>query len=141
MYIMWIMFDWIKCITVFHIKSLYLTVLKLLYFPSNIYHYMSLTVDPFPNQIEWQLFECVINTSWLIIKGYIFGVWLGFSDVQREGHMVSVSDRRRPGYVNWIKGQPDNYGGNEDCAMYWKDLTGWNDSPCSTKINFVCTKK
>ena len=45
------------------------------------------------------------------------------------------------GYVNWIKGQPDNYRGNEDCAMYWKDLTGWNDSPCSSKINFVCTKK
>ena len=77
----------------------------------------------------------------MIIEGYIFGVWLGFSDVQREGHMVSISNRKRPGYANWMRGEPNDSGGNEDCAMYWKDRKGWNDSPCSTKINFVCTKK
>ena len=77
----------------------------------------------------------------MIIEGYIFGVWLGFSDVQREGHMVSISDRKRPSYANWMRGEPNDNGGNEDCAMYWKDRTGWNDSPCSSKINSVCTKK
>ena len=74
-------------------------------------------------------------------KGCFNGVWLGFSDVQREGYMVAISDRSRPLYSNWIKGQPDNSGGNEHCAVYWTARTAWNDIPCSGKVHFVCTRK
>ena len=76
-----------------------------------------------------------------MIEECLHGVWLGLSDVQREGYMVAISDRRTPSYVNWIKGEPNNRAGIEHCAMYWTAHRGWNDSPCSTKINFACTKK
>ncbi|XP_022305076.2 perlucin-like protein isoform X1 [Crassostrea virginica] len=75
------------------------------------------------------------------LRGYRDGVWLGISDVQKEGYMVTISDRRRPTYVNWIKGQPDNYRGNEHCVLYRVAYGGWNDNLCSYKVNFVCTKK
>ncbi|XP_078329611.1 perlucin-like protein [Crassostrea virginica] len=75
------------------------------------------------------------------LRGCFHGVWLGFSDVQREGYMVAISDRSRPLYSNWIKGQPDNSGGNEHCAVYWTDHSAWNDISCSGKVHFVCTRK
>nr|XP_022305077.1 perlucin-like protein [Crassostrea virginica] len=75
------------------------------------------------------------------LRGYVYGLWLGISDVQREGYMVAISDRSRLSYVNWIKGQPDNYRGNEHCALYWPALKAWNDISCSSKVHFVCTKK
>ena len=62
-------------------------------------------------------------------------------DVQKEGYMVTISDRRRPRYVNWIKGEPNNSRGNEHCVLYRVANEGWNDAPCSYKVNLVCTKK
>lgn len=74
---------------------------------------------------------------------------LGISDVQREGYMMAITDRRRPSYVNWIQGQPaDNAGGNEHCAVYWTARTARNDIPCSNKCilyaqrnNSLCTSE
>ncbi|XP_078329613.1 perlucin-like protein isoform X3 [Crassostrea virginica] len=75
------------------------------------------------------------------LRGYLNGVWLGFSDIQREGHMVAISDSRKPGYVNWIGGEPNNAVGKEHCAMYWTARRGWNDTQCSDRLHVVCTKK
>ena len=38
-----------------------------------------------------------------------------------------VSDR----YSNWASGEPNDYGGGEDCAQFYSDGSGWNDLPCS----------
>nr|XP_034318527.1 perlucin-like protein [Crassostrea gigas]XP_034321394.1 perlucin-like protein isoform X3 [Crassostrea gigas] len=32
------------------------------------------------------------------VRGYGFGVWLGLTDLQREGQYVTMSDARRPHY-------------------------------------------
>ena len=68
-------------------------------------------------------------------------MWLGFSDIQKEGEFVALSDGKQPRYVNWAQRAPNNgQGGNEHCAMYLISRKGWNDERCSTKLNFVCTK-
>lgn len=79
----------------------------------------------------------IINT---IISGYTYGVWLGLSDLQNEGQYVSLSDGRRPRYINWGKGEPNNVAKIEHCAMYVFKKRGWNDYGCQNKINYVCMK-
>ncbi|XP_052693269.1 perlucin-like protein [Crassostrea angulata] len=68
------------------------------------------------------------------VRGYTDGVWLGLSDVQTEGQFVSLSDARKPqgNFRNWAKGEPNNNGHNEHCAMYWTaiTLTTANTVPC-----------
>ena len=39
----------------------------------------------------------------------------------------------------WQKGQPDNYGGNQDCAVVNYVKPGlWDDQTCDLKNAFVC---
>ena len=38
----------------------------------------------------------------------------------------------------WEVGQPDNDGGNEDCAEGW--ATGWNDIPCDHTRKLICQR-
>ena len=73
-----------------------------------------------------------------MFSGYKYGVWLGFSDIQSEGQYVSLTDARSIRYARWIGGEPNNLNGREHCAMYWAS-NGWNDFPCSKKINYACT--
>ena len=73
-----------------------------------------------------------------MFSGYKYGVWLGFSDIQSEGQLVSLTDARSVLYARWIGGEPNNLNGREHCAMYWAS-NWWNDFPCSKKINYACT--
>lgn len=77
-----------------------------------------------------------------ITSGYSYGVWLGLNDVQTEEQFVSLSDARKPrgNFRNWMKGEPNNSGHNEQCAMYWITRRGWNDDQCTNKLNIVCKK-
>nr|XP_034321392.1 CD209 antigen-like protein A isoform X1 [Crassostrea gigas] len=76
------------------------------------------------------------------VRGYSYGVWLGLSDIQTEGKFVSLSDARKPrgNFRNWMKGEPNNSGHNEHCAMYWITRRGWNDDQCTNKLNIVYKK-
>ncbi|XP_022304401.1 perlucin-like protein [Crassostrea virginica] len=75
------------------------------------------------------------------LLGYNYGVWLGFSDIIKDGQFLALSDRKRLRYVNWTQGAPNNgHGGTEHCAMYWIARRGWNDERCSIRLNYVCTK-
>lgn len=57
-------------------------------------------------------------------------VWIGYSDQAVEGSWV-WSDRTLPAsFPNWDQGQPDNYKGNQDCAVMWKDAGKWDDASC-----------
>ena len=47
---------------------------------------------------------------------------------------IDVKDER------WGDGQPDNYGGNQDCAIGWADHAGWDDVHCGYKSKLICQR-
>lgn len=76
----------------------------------------------------------------VLIPGYTKGVWLGYSDIQKEGRYVSMSNAEELGYNNWHKTEPNNAGGIEHCAAIHVQYVGWVDVHCTAKFNFVCKK-
>ena len=56
--------------------------------------------------------------------------WFGLSDTTTEGSYAWV-DGSALDYINWAGGEPNNWGGNEDCGGYYKGHTsGWADGGC-----------
>ncbi len=64
--------------------------------------------------------------------------WIGFNDRTTEGTWVWESGSSST-YTNWRGGEPNDSGGNEDCAQLnrYTDQT-WNDEPCSSSFRFIC---
>ena len=59
--------------------------------------------------------------------------WVGLTDLGSEGDWRLASNGLKPLYENWHHGQPNNFGGNEDCAMIWVlKFTGVN---CTNSTN------
>nr|XP_022307790.1 perlucin-like protein [Crassostrea virginica] len=86
-----------------------------------------------------------LEENWLYlhstIRGYHQGFWLGISDMQGEKHFVAISNGRKPHYVHWSGGEPNNSGGSEDCTVYLLSRKAWNDTKCSNKaISFAKNK-
>ena len=60
---------------------------------------------------------------------------------------VVRAEQGKPGFVdvkrgvlmweNWKSGEPNNVGGNEDCAQAYRDGL-WNDVPCSIARDAIC---
>lgn len=73
-----------------------------------------------------------------MFPGMQIGVWLGFTDIQKEGHFKALSNGKKITYSNWRKGEPNNDHGKEDCVVYQIDIPGWNDYICGEKLQFVC---
>ncbi|XP_026113198.1 CD209 antigen-like protein C [Carassius auratus] len=74
-------------------------------------------------------------------------VWIGLSDTENEGTMKWVDNSAlKQGF--WIKGEPNNYGGTEDCIELnynrmqkeWSPLKSWNDISCSETKKGICEK-
>ena len=47
---------------------------------------------------------------------------------------IDVQDER------WKDGEPNNYRGNEDCAIGWADHVGWNDANCGYTRKLICQR-
>ena len=61
--------------------------------------------------------------------------WVGLSDRAVEGTFVNVTNE--PGDLRpWDSGQPDNGGGNENCAQM--KATGLDDDQCNNGHRYVC---
>ncbi|XP_078621970.1 perlucin-like protein [Branchiostoma floridae x Branchiostoma japonicum] len=65
--------------------------------------------------------------------------WFGLHDQREAGHFEWVDGSALGTYSNWAPGQPNNYGGNQDCVYYpeypfWK----WADESCDLRIRFIC---
>ncbi|XP_029904973.1 CD209 antigen-like protein C isoform X2 [Myripristis murdjan] len=65
--------------------------------------------------------------------------WVGLSDLETEGEWKWV-DGSSLSYKYWAKGQPDDYGG-EDCGEVRPTRDGWNDLPCSERLQWICEKR
>lgn len=64
--------------------------------------------------------------------------WLGLNDLSQEGNF-EWEDGTPLGYSKWQPGEPNNAGGNEDCAQHNRFSNGyWNDEPCASSFRFIC---
>ncbi|XP_026128108.1 C-type lectin domain family 4 member A-like [Carassius auratus] len=74
-------------------------------------------------------------------------VWIGLSDRENEGVMKWVDNSTlKQGF--WLKDEPNDYNGNEDCIELnynrekpgWSPLNDWNDLSCFEKKKGICEK-
>ena len=63
-------------------------------------------------------------------------LWLGINDIDIEGTFQYATGGNLV-FTNWSGGQPDNYGGTQDC-VYSKILGNWDDFTCNTKLSSIC---
>ncbi|XP_030643699.1 C-type lectin domain family 4 member E-like [Chanos chanos] len=69
--------------------------------------------------------------------------WIGLSDLDIEGQWRWV-DNTALSEKYWRKGEPNDIGKNEDCAVFNSSplgLPSWNDQPCSIAINWICERE
>ena len=74
-------------------------------------------------------------------NGITHTLWIGLTDEDTEGDWVSGSTGQTAAYTNWGQGEPNNHGGNEDCAFI--NPSGgykWDDSVCNNNLYFLCEK-
>jgi Lectin C-type domain len=60
--------------------------------------------------------------------------WIGFNDIASEGTFVWVNGDPVT-FTSWNSGEPNNSGGNENCAEISGSGGGWNDLPCDGQAN------
>ena len=69
--------------------------------------------------------------------------WIGLTDLENEGDWRLVSNGKEASYLNWGLNQPDNTGGNENCARIrikplpvfsWVDT--WSDIFCNSTAGY-----
>jgi len=67
--------------------------------------------------------------------------WLGLSDRDNEGKWV-WTDGSAYDFKNWYPGEPNNWGGYEDCTTShrWSSVKKWNDLGCSKARTFMCNR-
>ena len=69
-------------------------------------------------------------------------VWIGLNDISREGQWMWIDGvRAAEGNVNWVAGEPNNSGGDEDCGVV--NINGHNgalDAKCSRTKFALCEK-
>ncbi|XP_076111672.1 perlucin-like protein [Mytilus galloprovincialis] len=70
------------------------------------------------------------------------GSWIGASDLKKEGDWRWVNDSSKVRYSQWHRGNPNNYGNNEDCAHFASGSYQyhWNDAPCNIDgmMGYIC---
>ncbi|XP_062559304.1 C-type lectin 37Db-like [Armigeres subalbatus] len=72
-------------------------------------------------------------------------LWIGASDLAREGKFVWHPTGLDVSYSKWLAGKPDNKGGHEHCVHLWYEPSRrfqwhWNDVVCGSTRRFVCER-
>uniref|UniRef100_A0A3B4CXC0 C-type lectin domain-containing protein n=1 Tax=Pygocentrus nattereri TaxID=42514 RepID=A0A3B4CXC0_PYGNA len=76
----------------------------------------------------------------------LFFTWIGLTDTEEEGVWKWV-DNSRLTTKFWWKGEPNDHGGNEDCAITGykgagsERLSTWADYPCNHPVVGICEKR
>ena len=67
--------------------------------------------------------------------------WIGIHDKVNEGHFVYASDKSPIEWNKWSKGQPNSYGGDQDCVIVrYDDDFYWDDRQCDDLRSFACVR-
>uniref|UniRef100_A0A9J7WZK1 Si:dkey-181c13.1 n=1 Tax=Cyprinus carpio carpio TaxID=630221 RepID=A0A9J7WZK1_CYPCA len=62
-------------------------------------------------------------------------VWIGLTDSDVEGRWKWVNGSTLT-YGFWASGRPNNYNGNEDCALSY--ISWWYDCSCNSVFKWIC---
>ncbi len=76
----------------------------------------------------------------LLLAGFPGNYWLDVTDRAEEGRFASAAGVEPP-FAPWAEGEPNDSGGNEDCAELRVIEPGnavWNDLPCDATRGIVC---
>lgn len=79
--------------------------------------------------------ENTLLTSMHAVLGSSY-ILIGTTDKDNEGTFVDM-DNRSLYFTKWMKNEPNNYKGAEDCAAIYSDGE-WNDVMCDSKWHVVC---
>ncbi|XP_052774130.1 low affinity immunoglobulin epsilon Fc receptor-like [Mya arenaria] len=63
--------------------------------------------------------------------------WMDLNDLQEEGSWLWQATGTAPEYTNWMPGEPNNTGNDENCALIYKGGK-WNDGHCTTVSRYIC---
>ena len=64
--------------------------------------------------------------------------WLTVTDAEEEGEWL-WPDGLKLTFQPWADGEPNDWGGGEDCAaLNWHGSGGWNDVGCDAELGLVC---
>ena len=76
--------------------------------------------------------------------------WIGITDRQSEGRFEYLSSGKEASFTGWSPGNPDDYQGRQDCALFWfqwrhngnnvdaSRLGKWDDDDCDSRFHYVC---
>lgn len=66
-------------------------------------------------------------------------VWIGLSDIEREGTFRWEVDNSTVGFANWESGQPNNFDEQDCVTLGAREFFGlWNDYECRMALLYVC---
>lgn len=72
----------------------------------------------------------------------IESVWLGATDIAKEGTWLSAEKNTTLTYENWYPGQPNNNDGNQNCLSLYEPFNHtWCDEDCSELYQYICERK
>ncbi|XP_052401359.1 ladderlectin-like [Carassius gibelio] len=64
--------------------------------------------------------------------------WIGAHDAIKN-NVWFWSDGSKFDYSDWLTGEPNEYGGKENCVeLAYGAEQRWNDLDCATPLNFIC---
>ncbi|GFN77740.1 collectin-11 [Plakobranchus ocellatus] len=63
-------------------------------------------------------------------------VYMGANDIEKEGTFVQYNSKKVMSNVRWNTGEPNNTGGDEDCAV--TGAYGLIDVGCSRTLRYIC---
>ena len=78
-----------------------------------------------------------------LVTDYAHGIkntklWFGINDIDIEGTFQYATGGNLV-FTNWRSGQPDNYGGAQNCAQTFPlIITQWADINCDIKFASIC---
>ena len=64
-------------------------------------------------------------------------MWLGASDIAKEGTWIWESSKTALTYSNWFANEPNNERNNENCLHLWA-YANWNDLNCDATFSVLC---